>query len=314
MNKFSMKYLWTWLFIFMMENQTMSKENAECLIGVFSSNHPQKGDVLEFKNAYGKKPAVVMFFIGWPHFMDPQVLQDIREMNCVPMITWEPWNMESKTGIDYEALLSGKDDRYIREFCHQIKAYQKTVWLRFAHEMNGNWYPWSGVKIGIEKYLQLYRYMRDFFNKEQCDNVKWIFSINKDSVPSENNHFSLYYPGDAYVDLIGIDGYNWGSTESWSRWESFEDLFGHIYKELTSTYPKPILISEFSSTSQGGNKALWIAEGLAALKRMPRIKAFVLFNIVKETDWSFPSSDECGKEFKKMIQDDYFKENPNERE
>lgn len=314
MNSPGGRYVWICLFVFMMEIQSMSEEAKGCLIGFFPGNEPEKAHLLEFEKAYGKKPAIVMFFVGWPHLINPSVLRDIREMNSIPLITWEPWNMEEKTAIDYDGLLEGKQEDYLRNFCSQIRAYQKTVWLRFAHEMNGNWYPWSGLRIGPEKYIRLYQYLRDFFKKEHCDNVKWIFSINKDSVPSENNHFSLYYPGDDYVDYIGVDGYNWGTTQSWSRWESFDELFGAVCRELSATYSKPLLISEFSSTSQGGDKAKWIEEGLSSLKKMPAIKAFVLFNILKETDWYFSPGEECGRAFKKGIREDYFKDKPNETE
>ena len=296
-------------FLFVMTGAGGMAANTQfCLTGCFSSNNPKRKEILEFKRDYGKKPAIVMFFVDWDHLIDPQSLKDIKAMNCVPMVTWEPWNMNTKVPVDYDAVLSGKYDSYIRKFISQIRGYKKTLFLRFAHEMNGNWYPWSGVKIGSQKYIKLYQYLYHFFKREKCLNVKWVLCFSESSVPQENNGFSIYYPGDEYVDVIGIDGYNWGNTQSWSNWASLYDIFWPSYDELYNKYKKPMMICEFSSTSQGGDKVSWIREGMQSLKQMPGIKGFVLFNIIKETDWKFSCENGCAKAFKNMLASDYFEQ------
>ena len=120
------------------------------------------------------------------------------------------------------------------------------------------------------------------------------------------NNFMLHYPGDEYVDYVGIDGYNWGNTKSWSRWMSFRDIFEERYRQALDHFKKPVIISEFSSTSSGGDKRTWIKEAMRDIRRMRNIKAFVLFNIDKETDWSFPADTSFGKEFKSQLEDRYF--------
>ena len=287
----------------------MAIDQNFCLTGCFPGNTPVKGDILEFKKHYGKKPAIVMFFIDWNHLIRPKILEDIKALSCIPMVTWEPWDMTTKQGIDYDGVLSGRYDAYLQQFAAQIRDYEKTLLLRFGHEMNGNWYPWAGVHIGKEKFIRLWRYLHDFLKKQNCVNVKWVLCFNKDSVPAENNRFEDYYPGDAYVDALGIDGYNWGDTQPWSRWESFHEIFKPAYDQLFSRYAKPIILCEFSSTSSGGDKAAWIREGMASLKQMPGIRGFVLFNILKETDWKFSQDEKCAREFRKILKkDDYFEQ------
>lgn len=174
--------------------------------------------------------------------------------------------------------------------------------------MNGNWYPWSGVKIGRDKYTAIYRYVKGIFDEERAGNVRWVFSINAEDVPLENNNFLLYYPGDRYVDYVGIDGYNWGDSRDWSRWMSFREIFEGRYSEITASLNKPVLISEFSSAGSGGDKAQWIREAMSDIKLMRKIKAFVLFNMDKEEDWSF--SGMAGGELKKQFTDQYFLSRP----
>lgn len=280
---------------------------AVCLTGAFLSDHPGKEDIEGFEAQYGKKPYLVMVFVDWGRFVDERVIKDIYSEDCILYVTWEPWQAAKREGINYDEILFGRYDRYIKSFANRLKAIKKEVFLRFGHEMNGDWYPWSGIKIGEEKSKAIYRYVKDIFDANGADNVKWVFSVNWQDVPKEND-YRLYYPGEDYVDYIGIDGYNWGNTQSWSKWMSFKNIFLKRYKEVSARFKKPVLISEFSSTSSGGNKARWIRRAMKAIKRMQNIKAFVLFNVDKETDWSFPADEPSGKELKRQLEDDYFKD------
>ena len=278
-----------------------------CLTGAFLSDKPTKKDITDFKNKYGKNPFLVMIFVDWDRFIDNGTISDVYSEDCVLFVTWEPWHAVGKKGINYDELLLGKWDEYIKGFAGKLKDVNKPVFLRFAHEMNGNWYPWSGAHLGKDKYKALYRHVKDIFDEIGANNVKWVFSINWEDVPGENN-FMLHYPSDEYVDYIGIDGYNWGNTKSWSKWMSFKEIFETRYNEVVENFEKPILISEFSSTTSGGNKTIWIKEAMNDIKRMKEIKGFVLFNVDKETDWSFSVERAFGKELKLQLGNNYFKE------
>ncbi len=279
---------------------------SSCLVGAFLADKPLKPEINRFEHEFNRRPYLVMVFVDWGHYVDEEIIGDIYSAGSILFITLEPWDAENKQGIDYDALLSGRWDDYLRKFAERLKGIGQPVFLRFAHEMNGNWYPWSGVKIGKDKYIAIYRHVKDIFDKEKADNVNWVFSVNAEDVPPENNNFLEYYPGNRYADYIGIDGYNWGDTRGWGRWMSFKDIFEKRYKEITARLDKPVLISEFGSTSSGGDKAWWIKEALSDIKRMRKIKGFVLFNVDKETDWSFSGNTMAGKELKKQLADTYF--------
>ncbi len=76
-----------------------------------------------------------------------------------------------------------------------------------------------------------------------------------------------------------------------------------------SNLKKSIIISEFSSTSYGGDKAVWIREAMSDIKRMKNIKAFLLFNVDKKTDWSFSADKNWGgEELKRQLENSYFKD------
>ena len=86
------------------------------------------------------------------------------------------------------------------------------------------------------------------------------------------NTISVYYPGDAYVDYVGVDGFNFGNPN-----QSFSAIFDSAVKQL-ETYNKPIYI--FSTASyEYPEKADWIANGLGtSIKEYPNIAGWIWFN------------------------------------
>ena len=102
------------------------------------------------------------------------------------------------------------------------------------------------------------------------------------------------------MDWICADGYNWGTSQSWSSWRSFDGVFETIYDRLTTLGPgKPFMIGEFASTELGGDKAAWIRDAAVRIPTdYPKIKAFIWFNMNKETDWRVESSPASLEAFK----------------
>lgn len=283
------------------------REPAGCMTGAFLADNPSAKDIKNFKKEYGKKPYLVMVFIEWGAFVGADIAKDVYDQKSALVVTWEPWAFKDKHGIDFDMLLAGGYDGYIKAFAARLAAIKKDVYLRFAHEPNGDWYPWSAAKIGSGKYIAVYRHVKDIFDKAGSDNVKWIFAVNWEDIPG-SNVFSLSYPGDKYADYIGIDGYNWGTSQDWSKWMSFSEIFKKRYEEITAAFKQPVIISEFSSSSEGGDKRLWIEDAMMMIRRLKHVEGFVIFNVDKETDWSFPAHTEAGKEFRKQLDNNYFKE------
>jgi endoglucanase len=100
------------------------------------------------------------------------------------------------------------------------------------------------------------------------------------------------YPGDGYVDWVGLSGYNWGPSRPYHVWQSMADIFGHSYTVLTGMTAKPVMIAETTSAEVGGDKGLWITQGLLGdvPSRMPKVRAVVWFHENKEADWRVNSS------------------------
>ncbi len=81
--------------------------------------------------------------------------------------------------------------------------------LYLAHEMNGNWYPWS-LGSTPNEYILAWRHVYTIFSNKGLESTRlqWIWCVNNEDFG--NYTAENYWVGDNYVDWIGIDGYNFG--------------------------------------------------------------------------------------------------------
>jgi len=110
------------------------------------------------------------------------------------------------------------------------------------HEFNGDWYPWGGTVNGNSPalFVEAWRRMVDIFHRHGADNVRFVWSPNNIDVPA-SNRLESYYPGEAYVDVLAVDGYNWGAgTPAYGGWKSFSEVFMPAYDRLRALGPQPI--------------------------------------------------------------------------
>ncbi|MFC1510787.1 sugar-binding protein [Candidatus Margulisiibacteriota bacterium] len=281
-------------------------------IGVFREGAPgNMNHIKKFVEQTGKQPATIMWYEDWAKPFPAEDVQKVIDYGAVPHIVWEAryWSYPGKVKI--EDVIAGKWDDYIRSWAKAIKASGQPIFLRVGHEFNVGVYPWGIVNLNkeAETYNKFYRRVVDVFRKEKVKNVKWVWCLNNYSNPDELwNNWELAYPGDEYVDWIGIDGYNWGETQEWSNWEAFKGMFRNQMRRAHQLWPdKPIMIAEFSSTEIGGDKAAWIKELPGYLKTsMREIDLLIWFDVKKESDWRVKSSKKSLAAFKQIMKDPIF--------
>ena len=211
----------------------------------------------------------------------------IQQRGSVPYITWEPWATASSVDrVDQpeyklSTIINGQHDAYIRAYAQDIARFGHPVMLRFAHEMNGNWYPWSAVvnSNSAQDYVLAWRHVHDLFEKVGARNVTWVWAPNEPYHDPTNPYSSstdALYPGDDYVDWVGFSGFNWGKTNPTTSWRTFRTIVMSAYAQL-SAYNKPLMIAEMNTASTGGSRTLWMAQMNANLASFPKIRAVVWF-------------------------------------
>ncbi len=273
---------------------------------------------LRFTKFLGRRFQILSFYFSWGSGRRPNLsgIQEVLNSGLIPLITWEPWHWpyeladadrpEGQSDFSLKNLLKGMYDDYIWNWALDLKGISVPLFFRPMHEMNGNWYPWCGKVNGNrpEEYIEAWSYIRSIFTKAGNNRLIWVWSPYAHSVPDEpGNEIWRYYPGPQEVDWLALDGYNWGTTQKWSRWQSFEEIFVNGYENLSHlSCEKPFMIAEVGCAEKGGNKERWLEEAFAILKkRFSRIKALVWFNVNKECDWRIESSFQSWSAFRRGL-------------
>jgi mannan endo-1,4-beta-mannosidase len=236
----------------------------------------------------------------------------IRRHGAIPSYSWASQSIPSskdQPNFQLADVIAGTYDPYLRKFAEGAKAWGHPFFLRFNWEMNGNWFPWSegvnGNKSG--EFVTAWRHVHDIFTAVGATNATWVWCPNVDPDKIWQNLSSLY-PGDAYVDWTGLDGYNWGTNPArgMDRWRSFDDLYLTTYRQITETVApgKPMMISEVGSSEYGGSKAAWIEDMLAKIPASyPKVRGLLWFEHFEGgMDWPLETSATATAAFAKGIQ------------
>lgn len=234
---------------------------------------------------------IFSWFQDWYTPLNVSMIKEIISKGAVPQLSLQPQYglSDQHISIKYKDIAEGKEDTYLNALAESIRSLGKTIYISFAPEMNGDWASYSfDVNNSPQDFIAAYRYIHNFFTSLNLP-VKFIWTPNI-RYNGDKYGYREFYPGDQYVDIIGLDGYNWGTTKTSSRWTNFDETFGPSYNEIVSFTKKPIQLSEISSAETGGNKAQWITNMCETLPKYEQIINVIWFNFAKEADWRIDSS------------------------
>jgi hypothetical protein len=291
-------------------------------LGVYD-NHTSSSfqAVVELEDSLNFKLPIIHLYTAWGS-KGEQVFpllkaQTIYSLGSIPLITWEPWLNDfdvkefptpdrlpdpNKGGL--KAIANGEYNAYLDKWAKDAKKLEGRFFLRLGHEMNDPYrYPWGPHNNLPEDYVAAWRHVVDFFRAAGTHNVSWVWSPHPAYAP-----YDIFYPGDEYVDWLGVTTLNYGTIAPWSQWWAFHEIFAKCYNSLAA-YNKPIVITEFSSLSVGGDRAAWFEEALSAMpETYPAVKALVFFHnsadattTYKALDWSFKNDEASLQSIKRSI-------------
>ena len=183
-------------------------------LGAYVPNAPEDAGALDsYASMVGRKPAIVM---KYSNVTDPLLtaaeIANLEARGETPMVSWQLYKSAwSGPTISLSDIGDGAYDSYLRHAADLARGLPFNVMIRFGHEMNGDWYGWSGHPSA---YVDAWRHIVSVFRHEGAGNVKWVWSPNVDQ---GNYPFAKYFPGDSWVDYVALDGYNWGTRRRGSR-------------------------------------------------------------------------------------------------
>jgi Glycosyl hydrolase family 26 len=246
----------------------------------------------------------------------------VRRHGALPYVTWSPH-------FSLDQINAGQADACFRDVAQRAKAYGRRVFWRMYWEFNGNWYPWA-YGGDPAKLVAAWRRTVDIFRASGATNLIWVWSPDEGWYRGDAPKGFQAYPGDAYVDWVASDGYNWFTRTAWCGamdhphpgWCQFEEIFhGSLSAgksvELDFRGRKPYMVAETGSVEDAARlrrKGRWFRYARDAIKaRFRGLRALVYFDQNTSStegcrcNWRIDSSRASLRGFRALARDLYFR-------
>lgn len=247
---------------------------------------------LNFKKLYALEEKLGTHFNIMVHYMDfdrsdPEehvlpVLKQAKKDGRAVELTLQTNNKPNEPSVAYD-VLNGEYDAYLKTLADVIIESEAVVLLRVGNEMNGDWCAYSPVHLSRDPdlYVAFYRYVIDRLEAEGAgEQLIYVWNPNAEDFPAYRwNNPHLTYPGNDYVDVIGLTAYNTGTYYEGELWRDFETMYRKPYEQALCLYNRPLMITEFASSSIGGDKVAWVEDMLSRIDDgFPELKVAIWWN------------------------------------
>ncbi len=288
------------------------------VFGVFTD---QARNQIADRNTLGRKvgmqPNMIKSFFNWGAGFDPNWARQLWAANAIPQYELEMQNPEEVTLAD---VANGAQDAYIRGLARGIRQANVPVVFSPWHEFNGDWYPWgycgatskpesNACQVGNTpaNFKRAWKRMHNIFKAEGATNAIWLWQANQIGARPKVG-LKQFYPGDSYVDWLGVVGYYYHQN-NW--YHTFDSLFMPTIRAFKKFSKKPIFIPEMGM-EPGPWRAKDIKDFLYGVAKRSDVVGFLWFSYNKPTEMDFriDSSASSTKAFKTYIHKAAFGFNP----
>jgi hypothetical protein len=259
-----------------------------------------------FEKAVQKEHALYFFYLGYGRNLPMDWVKKLAAAGKFVQIALEP----------NEGLEPVQDDAYLRKLADDLKKSGAKVFLRFASEMNGPWVKYHGDPARyVDKWRLVTKVMR-----ERAPNVAMLWC----PYMTPQSLIDRYYPGDQWVDWVGVNAYSVLYYNMDRRFPGQEDhpadMLRYVYDRYSAS--KPMMICEYGAANYSALEQKdaddFAIECIRSLywtlpRRFPRIKCVTYFSVNnmllshrKNNDYSLLSKPAIRSSYAKAISPDYF--------
>lgn len=261
-------------------------------------------DLHSYEQLAGKSIAWLYFSHNW--FNDREfpfeMASWIRDDGSIPfirlMLRSDAEQDHSEPVYTLDNILNGDFDDDLHAWAIAARDFGSPLLVEFGTEVNGEWFSWNGIWNGAgetddygdpnipdgpEKFQNTYRHIIQITRDEGVENITWVFHIDADDVPNDDwNRFENYYPGNEWIDWLGISIY--GTSDPMDDdCTSFRESMDDAIPRLEALSPdKPIVVLEFAAAANNPycDQVDWTREALTDLisLRWPRVIGFAWWN------------------------------------
>jgi beta-mannanase len=220
--------------------------------------------ITNFINLSKKNIVWASFSDNWmnnTHFPIDAV-NNISEQGIIPYIRFMPKTSFEENKVDsvytLQKIIDGNYDTDLNQWFIDAKNTAIPLLCEFGTEVNGSWFSWNGryhggrettgygdpnKADGPERFVDAFRHIINLSRINGANNITWFFHFDDNGEPNDDwNKFENYYPGDNYIDWIGVSAY--GQINKKDEYGSLEDKLDAIYNRMTALTNKPIAILE----------------------------------------------------------------------
>ncbi|MCX5332012.1 glycoside hydrolase family 26 protein [Streptomyces sp. NBC_00140] len=241
----------------------------------------------------GKQPNLIEYYAAWGDGFDASGVRTAWKEGAMTLMSWEPFD------TSVADIAAGKSDAYIKEYATAVRKLNLPVVIDFADEFNGHWEKWGTKYTTPKQYVAAWRHIHETFIDAGASNVIWAWSPNIIN-PVKSVKLEPYYPGDAYVDWVGLIGY-WTIDDD----NAFDSVFGPTIDQIRTFTKKPMLLLETAAMA-GERRRADIRNLFAGVEADDNMLGFIWFNHKKRADWRLEASPLALQEFKQLAADDRF--------
>lgn len=200
-------------------------------IGVSPPGLPHSdANLLAFIRASGIRPRLVSFYIGWGAPFNAVVVRELHAAGALPLVALD----SDETPV--ASIAVGGWDTYLAMYARAVRALNLPVAISFDHEFNGPWFAWGYHHTTPTAFTAAWRRIVTIFRREGATNVIWVWAPSVSG--SATKPLRPYYPGDAYVTWVGVDGY------FFSQHDTFATVFGQTLGQIRAFTRRPVVITE----------------------------------------------------------------------
>lgn len=223
-----------------------------------------------------------------------------------------------------QRIIAGVFDVQLQAWADDARTLGVPLLISFGAEVNDEWGPWNArwngagqtdgygdpaYPDGAERYRDAYRHVVSVFRDEGAGNVAFVFHVDSYRPGDGWNSLDAYYPGDAYVDWLGISVY--GTLDRRVPTAQFArklDVSG-VYRTLTKLSRRPVAIVELGTIERArGEKAAWIRSAFRTLRsgRYARVRAAVWWSMDGGANTQIDSTPEALEAFREGVHGTFF--------
>jgi mannan endo-1,4-beta-mannosidase len=204
---------------------------ASPMVGVYEPGVPGSwSKITEFTAATSVQPRIVVYYSPWNDPFSTSFAQTAWDHHAYVLVQLQP------NGVTLASIAAGRSDAYLRSCADAVVAFGHPVILSFGHEMNGTWYSWGEGHAPPATFVAAWRHVVQVFRHEGAANVTWLWAVN--SIKGASADLSQWWPGAAWVNWTGVDGYYFRATDT------FDSVFGATIADIRAISSAPLLIAE----------------------------------------------------------------------